>query len=236
MSPKMPVTIGQSPDAWGAVPLNYRRGARPTWHQRRRHRAVLSLLRGATGRVLDYGCGYGDLTHAMSLTHDVVGCDVDATRVAFAQHEYAPIEFVECGRSGTPFDDRSFDVVVSAVVIHFVPDADAYLAEVRRLLRPGGRLLIACKNRPVVRNAVRRAVGRGDARPRVWLLPLAEMRAILMRHGFETIDSTYFYDPPLAGWKNSADWAFGFVEQFLSVLRVRPAADYHVYLTRYGRL
>src|SRR5262245_56199505 len=108
------------------VPANYSEGARLTWHQRRRHRAVLSLLHRVSGNVLDYGCGYGELTHAMSRTHEVVGCDVDPERVAFAKREYAPVEFAACSTQNAPFDDRSFDVVVSTVVIHFVPDPRKY--------------------------------------------------------------------------------------------------------------
>jgi hypothetical protein len=51
-----------SPDAASVqeVPPNFRKGAKPTLHQRRRHRAVLSMLRQVTGNVLDYGCGFGN--------------------------------------------------------------------------------------------------------------------------------------------------------------------------------
>src|SRR6516225_1860816 len=91
------------------VPANYRKGARPTWHQRRRHRAVLRLLQGVSGKVLDFGCGYGDLAYAIAQTHSVEGVDVDPDRVAFAAHEYAPIPFSRCDPAKLPFPDQSFD-------------------------------------------------------------------------------------------------------------------------------
>jgi SAM-dependent methyltransferase len=161
-----------------------------------------------------------------------VGCDVDPDRVAFAQREYAAQEFVACGPDAAPFADHSFDVVVSAVVIHFVPDHRAYLDEVRRLVRPNGHLLIVCKNQSVVRNAFRRLVGKNRAASKLWVPSQAEVQSVLAEAGFVVIDSTYFYDPPFEGWKNFGDWVFGSIEQLLSVMRIKGPAGYHAYLAR----
>src|SRR5262249_29251413 len=79
-----------------ATPSNFFKGARPTWHQRRRHRAVLDMLLGLEGEVLDFGCGYGDLTAAIARTHPVQGVDVDPERIAFAAREYSPLQFSVC--------------------------------------------------------------------------------------------------------------------------------------------
>jgi len=215
-----------------AIPENYRKGARFTWHQRRRHRAVLSLLKQVTGNVLDYGCGYGDLTLAIARTHPVTGCDVDPDRVEFAKSEYGPLEFVICQGNGTPFYDESFAIIVSAVVIHFVKEPTGYLQEIRRLLRPGGHLLIVFKCMPVVRNRIRRLLGRGDAKSRLWVRPLDQYQALLRETGFQVVGSTWFYDPPFEGWKNASDCIFGVIEQVLSMFRVKGAAGYHAFLAR----
>jgi ubiquinone/menaquinone biosynthesis C-methylase UbiE len=217
------------------VPENYRKGARLSLHQKRRHRAVLSLLKGVSGRVLDYGCGYGDLTHAISRTHEVVGCDVDPNRVAFAQREYAAIEYRVCGADCVPYADHSFEIIVSAVVIHFVPDPDAYLQEVKRVLRPGGHLLIVCRNQAVVRNGIRRMLGKGPEPSTLWLPSQVEMKEFLAARGFEFHDSTYFYDPPFNGWKNPGDWVIGSIEQLFSMFGIQAPAGYHAYLTRYTK-
>jgi hypothetical protein len=55
---------------------------------------------------------------------------------------------------------------------------------------------------------------------------------MLVRNGFTIRDSTYFYDPPLEGWKNIRDCLFGCMEQLLSLMRVRETAGHHVYLTK----
>lgn len=215
-----------------SVPGNYRRGAKLRGHQIRRHRAVLRLLSGLTGNVLDYGCGYGDITDLISNQHAVTGCDVDPRRIAFAASEYPSIQFSRCDPLGTSFDDHSFDVVVSSVVIHFVPDASRYLDEVRRLLRPEGTLVLLCQNQPILRNAARQVLGKPKAPTCLWVPTMNEMRAMLVASGFEIFRSTYFYDPPVESWRTAQDWLFGSIQQLLSASHLGSTADYYGYCAR----
>jgi ubiquinone/menaquinone biosynthesis C-methylase UbiE len=53
------------------------------------------------------------------------------------------VTFVEGEAEQLPFDDGSFDVVISNGVIDLIPDKDAVFSELHRVLRPGGRLQIA---------------------------------------------------------------------------------------------
>lgn len=214
------------------VPENFNKGARPTWHQLRRRRAILAMLQNLSGEVLDYGCGYGDLTYAISATHTVRGVDVDADRVAFARHEYQPLQFDVCPPDGAPFPDNSFDIVTSVVVLNFIDDAKQYLTTIHRMLRPGGHLIIACKNVPAVRNWFRGLLGRGPAPSKIWTRTRAEVLSLLADAGFGISRESYFYDVPFDGWKNPSDVFFGGVEQALSLLQVRSAAGYFVVLCR----
>lgn len=214
------------------VPAHFYKGARPNWHQSRRHRSVLSLLQRVEGQVLDYGCGYGDLTYAMSQTHAVQGVDVDPERVAFAAEQYAPVPFQLCAPLDLPFADDSFDVVTSIVVIHFVAEPLSYLLEARRVLRTGGHLLIACQNEKVVRNGWRRLFGKPPAQARLWIPPRVELENMLTWSGFQIEADTFFYDPPFDSIRNVGDIFVKAAEQVLSLLSVKSGCGYYVLLAQ----
>lgn len=219
-------------DALAGIPSHYRKGQRHSWHQSRRHQAVLSMLARVPGEVLDYGCGYGDLTDAIARTHPVQGVDVDPERVAFAAREYAPLRFSRCDRRRLAFPDRSFDVVTSVAVIHFAPDPVEHLREAHRVLRDGGHLLLLCSNVLRVYNVCRRVLGRGAFRPAMWIRPETEVRKHVEEVGFQIVGSSFFYEPPLVGWKNLGDVGVGMVQQVLALLRVRATCEYFLLLAR----
>jgi ubiquinone/menaquinone biosynthesis C-methylase UbiE len=227
-----------APPAAAEVPPHFRRNAALNPHQRRRHRAVLALIGELPpGRVLDYGCGYGDLTFAISRTHpDVIGVDVAPDRVAFARSEYAPLRFEVCAAQGLDFPDASFDIVTSVVVVPFVPDPGAYLDEVRRVLKPGGHLIIAMKTWPALRRLYRRLRdGRGvgtRARSALHLYTIDGAAELLAEHGFSVLRREAFYDPFFSSRKNAADIVNALVELGGELLGVRTTAPYPLLLAR----
>ena len=101
--------------------------------------------------VLDYGCGSGygcaEITAgaARVLGVDVSGEAVERARAEFGGPglEFAPIE----AERPLPFADASFDTVLSFQVIEHVRDPALYLDEARRVLRPGGHLVLATPDR-----------------------------------------------------------------------------------------
>lgn len=104
------------------------------------------LLAAAQGRVLEIGAGTGlNLPHypdgldELVVTEPVAGMRARLERRAARAGIEARI--VAAGADELPFADDSFDTVVSTMVLCTVPDADAAIAEIRRVLRPGGRLL-----------------------------------------------------------------------------------------------
>jgi SAM-dependent methyltransferase len=215
-----------SDSEFSSVPRNYRKGAVPTWHQRRRHRAILALLKGLEGRVLDYGCGYGDLTYTMSQTHPACGVDLDPARVAFAQKEYSPLDFQVCDTRDAPYPDESFEIVASVVVLNFIADARAHLRSIWRLLRPGGRLILAYQNQFRVRNAVRRLLGRGPVPSDLWMRSRHEVLGLVKTEGFRPVRESHFYDPPSDAWRRPGDLLVGSILQICSVFQIRATADY----------
>lgn len=214
------------------IPRNFIRGAKMTWHQRRRHKAVLRLLRGLKGKVLDYGCGYGDLTFAISKTNEVEGVDLDPDRVAFATKEYQPIPFHVCEPYSSPYQPASFDIITTVVVLNFVEDAPRFLRTLNQLLRPNGHLLIVCKNVPVVGNRIRKLLGFNPVKSKLWMRSRQEVRDLLSSEGFTIIGNGCFYDPPFANRKNLADIAVSSIEQVLSLFKIQETSGYFLYLAR----
>jgi arsenite methyltransferase len=102
-------------------------------------------------RVLDIGSGPGmlaaEMAQAVGPDGAVHGIDVSDSMNAIARRAQAgdgaaPMEFVQADACALPFDAESFDVAVSTQVYEYVEDIAGALAEARRVLRPGGRLLI----------------------------------------------------------------------------------------------
>jgi arsenite methyltransferase len=103
-------------------------------------------------RVLDLGSGAGtdSLVAAQMVGPEgrVTGIDMTPQMLAKARAAAAGmgadnVEFLDAEAERLPFEDASFDVVVSNGVIDLIPDKDAVFGELFRVLRPGGRLQIA---------------------------------------------------------------------------------------------
>jgi len=117
--------------------------------QRRTVRSLLALQPGE--RVLDIGSGPGFLAAEMAQEVGpdgrVHGIDRSDSMLVIARRREpgpasAPLEFRPGDAGSLPFADASFDVVVSTQVYEYLDDVLGALAEVRRVLRPGGRLLV----------------------------------------------------------------------------------------------
>ncbi|QCB94486.1 class I SAM-dependent methyltransferase [Cellulomonas shaoxiangyii] len=102
-----------------------------------------------TGRdVLEVGSGRGGGSAYVARTHgprSVVGLDFSAAAVDLSRrHRTAPgLTFVHGDAQAMPFPDASFDAVLNVESSHCYPSLPAFLGEVRRVLRPGGVLLLA---------------------------------------------------------------------------------------------
>src|SRR6516164_7585111 len=96
-------------------------------------------------RLLDVGCGDGALASELARRGAIVtGLDEDAAAIAAARRRSAlPSTLVLVGRAERlPFENATFDRVVAVGVLCFVQHAEQVIAEIARVLRPGGRLAI----------------------------------------------------------------------------------------------
>ena len=115
--------------------------------------AMLALAGDVSGRrILDAGCGSGPLSAALRDRGAVVtGVDVSAQMLALARRRLGDdvaLHAVDL-KDPLPFDDDAFDVVAASLVLHYLEDWAPTLAEFRRVLSPGGRL-IASVDHPFV--------------------------------------------------------------------------------------
>lgn len=116
--------------------------------------AMLRLAGEVSGRrVLDAGCGSGPLSLALQERGaHVTGIDGSQAMIDIARRrlgDEAPLHVGDLAEP-LPFTDDSFDDVVASLVLHYLEDWDAPLAEFARVLRPRGRLLVSV-NHPTVR-------------------------------------------------------------------------------------
>jgi SAM-dependent methyltransferase len=101
------------------------------------------LLASARGRVLELGAGTGlNLSHYPDDVDLVVSEPDPAMRARLERRAAGRATVVAAGAEELPFADASFDTVVSTLVLCTVADPEQALAEVRRVLAPGGRLLL----------------------------------------------------------------------------------------------
>jgi ubiquinone/menaquinone biosynthesis C-methylase UbiE len=173
---------------------------------------VRAVREQAPGRVLDVGCGTGQLTVriAEELGADAIGCDYSRGMLEQARARSAPgdtarsapgdtarsapgdtarstLPWVQGDATCLPIASSSVDAVVCTESFHWYPDQPAALAELARVLVPGGRLYIALVNPPSL--LVSRATARWSRRagqPFRWPTPL-EMRVMVESAGLRVL-------------------------------------------------
>ncbi len=108
---------------------------------------MLRLAGDVSGRrILDAGCGSGPLSAALQARGALVtGFDASAAMVDLARRRLgqdADLHVADLG-APLPFADAEFDDVVASLVLHYLEDWAGPLAELRRVLKPGGRLILS---------------------------------------------------------------------------------------------
>jgi ubiquinone/menaquinone biosynthesis C-methylase UbiE len=104
---------------------------------------------GPADHVLDVACGPGFLTMTFAAhAARAIGCDATEAFLALARVEAARrrlgnVVFTGGDVAALPFADASFDVVACRAAFHHFPQPGRVLAEMRRVVRPGGRLVVA---------------------------------------------------------------------------------------------
>jgi SAM-dependent methyltransferase len=97
-------------------------------------------------RILDMGCGVGAFVRRLGeYSTEVNGTDIDRERVAEGTREVPNLGLAVCEQ--LPFADGTFDVIILHEVLEHVTDDQQTLHEAKRVLAPGGNVVIFCPNR-----------------------------------------------------------------------------------------
>jgi ubiquinone/menaquinone biosynthesis C-methylase UbiE len=153
------------------------------------HDAVLARLDDEDpDAVLDLGCGTGQLTRRLARRFpgaDVIGVDASAGMLAEARAAGADgPALVHADALRLPFDPAAFDVVTCTESFHWYPDQAQALTEIRRVLAPGGHLIVvSIATVTGLGDDLVRRLTRATGQP-VRALPPRRLRALLGRSGF----------------------------------------------------
>lgn len=99
--------------------------------------------------VLEVACGAGQgLGYLARQARSLVAGDITPALVERARHHYGGrVDIRLMDAADLPFAEQSLDVVILFEAIYYLPDAPRFVAECRRVLRPGGRVLVATANK-----------------------------------------------------------------------------------------
>jgi len=158
--------------------------------QRRRHSITVSWARGA-GRILDAGCGSSLIVQSLN---NAVGMEFNFGKLRFLRHHGIPL--ARGSAFALPFKDASFDCVISSQVIEHLAYDEILFSEMRRVLRPGGMLILGTPDYAtigwrIIEPTYRFVLPGGYADEHITHYTREKLTEIVTRHGFAVEEAAY---------------------------------------------
>lgn len=98
-------------------------------------------------KVLEIGSGTGAMVNYLkNIGADIRGSEVNDEYIIFSKKNYS-IDLVKINNDKLPFEDSSFDLIISFDVFEHIPDTDRHLQEVKRLLKIDGKYIFSTPNK-----------------------------------------------------------------------------------------
>jgi SAM-dependent methyltransferase len=171
------------------------------------HAAMLRKLDGlfrelipAGARVLDAGCGRSLFTEIRARwPFTIVAADVEHELLRERKASFPDVRWVVAGALPLPFAEASFDAVFAGELIEHLVDPAQGLAEFRRVLRPGGTLILTTPNRLRLANVVDRSE-RPYSPDHLSELSYDELRRLLPAQGFAIERATGLHLELMLNW------------------------------------
>jgi ubiquinone/menaquinone biosynthesis C-methylase UbiE len=116
--------------------------------------ALQAVVRDGAKAALEIGCGTGNFIGALasSLTGMAAGVEPAGAMLAAAHASAPAVRFTQGTASHIPFRDSCFDLVFSVDVVHHIGAPAAYFHEMRRVVKPGGRVCTATDSEWIIQN------------------------------------------------------------------------------------
>lgn len=183
---------------------------------------LLKILSPQPGeRILDIGCGTGQLTAQIATQATVMGIDADPTMIEKAQANYPHLEFAVADARSFQVDTQ-FDAVFSNATLHWIPEADTVIQRIHQALKSQGRFVAEFGGKGNVKaitealTIATQEIGIPMRNP--WYFPsIGDYTTRLEKHGLEVIYAVLFKRPtPLTdGNTGLRNWLKMFASRFL---------------------
>jgi len=139
-------------------------------------------------KILEIGCGIGSVVFELNKQgYDITGTDISSAAVAYGLKKYGDIRLEVQAAETLPYEDESFDAVLSFDLFEHIAQIDRHVGEVRRVLRPGGSYLFQTPNK--FSNATYETLRTKSLKWRRYHPSLhspGQLRRRLAKHGFTT--------------------------------------------------
>ena len=133
----------------------------PTLLYRQKHMLVLIeslMLDSSRTHIADIGCGTGDMTNALAKKgFRLSASDIANNMVNIAKEKNKDfinsglVDIITADAESLPYNDKSFDLVILSGVIEYLPDDEKWMNEAKRVVKPGGYLLLNVTNSGSIR-------------------------------------------------------------------------------------
>lgn len=139
-------------------------------------------------KVLEIGCGIGSVVFELSRKgYDITGIDISGEAIEYGRKKYGDIRLDVQAAETLPYEDESFDAVLSFDLFEHIASIDKHVSEVGRVLRSGGHYLFQTPNK--YSNVIYETLWTRSLQWRRYHPSLhspGQLRRRLARHGFET--------------------------------------------------
>lgn len=174
---------------WRAV------GYKSSVHYQNTHQAVRHAI-GTTPEgvvILDIGCGHGELVKDYAARNTVVGVDLSIRQLVSAKSK--GVLSVRADACDLPFIGNAFDIVVLSEVIQHVDDLDKLLAGVRRVTKPGGKVVISTINQESIVRRLYRVYTGNKEKSRTRLRTATSLAHAMRKHDLEQLSLIWIHSP-----------------------------------------